>query len=229
MNSKKIIEDCGAILDAKKTGEHYKYASGKHGEIYIEKRQLLKSPIIASQLANEITRKLWEYAPSETTEITHTFAGFFKSNITVFLGAVVSGAKFANYIALSYIDILVSLELINLHLINKQILCIEAEMDTLRYKTLVLKRNYNKDVKGKKIFIVEDVINSGATIMRLIELVVASGGEVVGIGCIWNRGDFNLKDIPLISLVNEKLESWDENDCPFCQKGIPLSKTYGHG
>ena len=41
--------------------------------------------------------------------------------------------------------------------------------------------------------------------MRLIELVVASGGEVVGIGCIWNRGDFNLKDIPLISFGKRKI------------------------
>lgn len=31
MDYRKIIEDCGAILDVKETGEHYRYTSGWHG------------------------------------------------------------------------------------------------------------------------------------------------------------------------------------------------------
>ena len=69
MDYRKFIEDCDAILDAGKTGEHYKYASGRHGRIYVEKSCLLKNPIIASKLASEITRKLCEYGPDETIEV----------------------------------------------------------------------------------------------------------------------------------------------------------------
>lgn len=236
MDCRKFIKDCGAILNSTETEEHYKYASGKHGGIYIEKSVLLKNPIIASQLANKIVNDLCECSLNKTIGAID-----FITDIDVFLGAIVGGAKFANYIALSYLDALVWITAAEFPVRHK-VLCIEAEkeirehfvcdesgIDTLRNKTLILKRNYAKDIKGKKVFIVEDIINSGATVTKLIELVVAAGGEVIGIGCIWNRDDFKSSRIPLISLVNEKLPSWEEKDCPFCKKGIPLSKTYGHG
>lgn len=228
MNCRKIIEDYGAILDTEKTGEHYKYVSGRHGGIYIEKSRLLKNPFIASQLANEIVREMPEYLINKT-------------GIDVFLGAVVGGAKFANYVVLSYLDVLTCITAAEFS-VRRRVLCIEAEkktdehficdeagMEILRYERLVLKRNYGEDIKGKKIFIVEDIINSGKTILQLIDLVVNAGGEVIGIGCIWNRGDFRSSRIPLISLVNERIESWKENDCPYCKKGLFLSRIYGHG
>lgn len=241
MDCRKFIEDCGAILNSAETEEHYKYASGKHGRIYIEKGRLLKNPLIASYFANEIVKKLCEYSPDETINVIDTTVLSFITDIDVFLGAVVGGAKFANYVALSYLDALVRLPMAEF-LVRHKVLCIEAEKQTFKsygsvhyewegFETekLVLKRNYDKDIKDKKVFIVEDIINSGATVTKLIELVVTAGGEVIGIGCIWNRDDFKSSRIPLISLVNEKIKSWKENECPFCKKGIPLSKTYGHG
>lgn len=229
MNYRKVIEDCGGILDAEKTGEHYVYTSGRHGGLYIEKRRFLKDPVAAGQLADGFADELWE-----------SFCGCTPF-MDVFLGAQVCGAKFENYIAMSYLNSRVSKN--NSYEAQQKIICIEAEKKIVKRKeALFLRDEYKKDISGKKVLLVEDIINTGKTIFELIDLVHGSGGEVIGIGSIWNRGDidgntalkyvrsrYNTPFFIFFSLVTEKLESYSKKDCPYCRKGIPISKEHGHG
>ena len=240
MDYRKFIEDCDAILDAGKTGEHYKYTSGEHGGIYIEKSRLLKNPIIASKLASELTQKICEYGPNGIIKVTDTSTIVPVKDIDIFLGAMTGGVKFANYVALSYIYILINSAFYDPY---KEIMCIEAKKQKpyvhcnageyggereVVESHFILTKDHKADIKDKKVFIIEDIINTGYTISGLADLVVINGGEIAGVGAIWNRGGIKITK-PFYCLVNEKLESWNEKDCPFCKKGIPLSKTYGYG
>lgn len=87
----------------------------------------------------------------------------------------------------------------------------------------VIKRGYGKHVKGKRCLIVEDVINSGATVVKTRDAVVQACGEVTGIGCLCNRSGGKVTaqtlGVPeLFSLLDVSMEMFKEDECPICQK-----------
>ncbi len=43
---------------------------------------------------------------------------------------------------------------------------------------------FAKAIKGRKVLVLEDIINTMFSIKQVIELVREHGGEVVGVGCI---------------------------------------------
>lgn len=90
-------------------------------------------------------------------------------------------------------------------------------------------------VKGKRVLILEDMINQMASIKAMIKTVRAAGGEVVGVGSIAaNRGaDAEALDIPkFVKLCSVEYDVWTKEDCPkngLCSKGIPIVEDIGHG
>jgi orotate phosphoribosyltransferase len=72
--------------------------------------------------------------------------------------------------------------------------------------------------KGEKLLIMEDVITTGKSSLEVKRLVEEMGGEVVGFGCIVNRGlaDF---DLPIFEAVKFEFETYDSENCPLCTNG----------
>lgn len=89
------------------------------------------------------------------------------------------------------------------------------------------------DIHGRRVLIVEDVLTTGGSCRKTVELVRASGGEVVGVGAFVNRGDVTaaeLADVPkLVSLVKLDFRAWYEDACPLCALGVPVRKDLGKG
>lgn len=93
---------------------------------------------------------------------------------------------------------------------------------------IIFRRGFDKFIKGKTVFIIEDIVTTGNSFRDLSSLIVHVGGEVTGIACIWNRG----KIIPnrggnlyFNALIHKQIDSWDQDEhsnCPDCAKGIPL-------
>jgi len=79
---------------------------------------------------------------------------------------------------------------------------------------------------GSKVLIVEDLITTGETLRLLIGLVRASGGSVVGIGCLWQRN--SKVDLPaeVFSLVTRDFSTYDPQTCPLCRQGRPLNVEF---
>ncbi|MFA6295066.1 MAG: phosphoribosyltransferase family protein [Candidatus Paceibacterota bacterium] len=99
--------------------------------------------------------------------------------------------------------------------------------------TFVIKRGYDKYIKGKRVLVVEDILTTGGSAKNVIEAVRAIGGEVVGLGVLCNRGGIVPADVgnvpKLFALTNIKLESWDEVGCPLCSQGVPINTDVGKG
>ncbi len=78
---------------------------------------------------------------------------------------------------------------------------------------------------GDKAIIVEDIITTGGSVKEVLELLKEYEIEVQAVTCIVDRSgakaDFG---VPLISLMSINFETWEEQDCPLCQKGIDLIK-----
>jgi orotate phosphoribosyltransferase len=72
--------------------------------------------------------------------------------------------------------------------------------------------------KGERLLIMEDVITTGRSSLEVKKLVEELGGEVVGFGCIVNRGlaDF---DLPIFEAVQLEFETYAPESCPLCNMG----------
>jgi len=61
----------------------------------------------------------------------------------------------------------------------------------------------------------------------------ATGGTVVGLGVLCNRGGITPPDVAdeprLEALVNVTLDAWDEASCPLCAQNVPINTDLGKG
>ncbi len=87
---------------------------------------------------------------------------------------------------------------------------------------MTLRRGFKVE-KGQKILIGEDVITTGKSSLETIEAIEELGGEVVGVACLVDRSDGKFQ-YPIFSGTKLKIDTYDENECPLCKKGIPYEK-----
>lgn len=74
----------------------------------------------------------------------------------------------------------------------------------------------------ERTLVVEDVITTGGSAREVVDLVKASGAEVVGIGALLDRGDPARPPelgAPLRPLIHLEVQSWDPEECPLCAAG----------
>ena len=119
-------------------------------------------------------------------------------------------------------------------LTGQEVLAVTAEKSV--GEGFTLNRGYDKLVTKKRVLIVEDVVNTGGTVRRLVKVVRNFGGIVVGVGAICNRGSSNLITIGNVpkfeSLAQLNFRTWSEQMCKHkgpCSRGIPINKSLGHG
>ena len=79
-------------------------------------------------------------------------------------------------------------------------------------------------VKGSRILLVEDICTTGGSIVESIDVLNASGAEVLQVGLVVDRTAGKLKlDVPYRSLLSVEAISWDSEECPLCREGIPIT------
>lgn len=140
---------------------------------------------------------------------------FVTSGVQVVIGPVIGGVILSQWTAHHLTDIT-----------EKEVLSMFAEGADIR-------RGYDKLVTGKKVLVVDDVITTGGSAKKVVEAVRASGGNVIGLGVIFNRGGITSQDVAdvpeLFALVKVKLADYSEDDCPFCAQNIPINTDVGKG
>lgn len=205
-----VFENAGCIV----RDGHFVYASGRHGDTYINKDIVLSDPKRADRFGESIAIKIQE-SPSDRP-------------IEAVVGAAKSGIKMSHLVAN------------HLWTPAHPVISIYAEEgDPTRGEDpsqLYLHRGFDLAVRGRLVAIAEDIVNRASTAMRLIQLITAAGGEVAVIGAIWNRGSIKSlflpnarrKFIPIVSLHDEELVAWTRAECPKCANKVPFS-SLGHG
>lgn len=93
-------------------------------------------------------------------------------------------------------------------------------------------RGYDKFVKGKKVLVVEDVLTTGGSVKKVIDKVRETGGKVIGLAVIANRGNVQAKDVgvkKIDALINIRMEMMEQIDCTLCRDGVPVNTNVGKG
>jgi len=78
--------------------------------------------------------------------------------------------------------------------------------------------------KNARVLIVEDVVTTGKSSLETIECVEAHGGKVIAEAAIINRNLDNPLPIPLVSLANLEIKTYEANNLPAHLKKIPAVK-----
>lgn len=82
-------------------------------------------------------------------------------------------------------------------------------------------------LSGKRVAIVNDVINAGSAMRGTFDDLQACGAEVVAIAALLVLGEAAAafaagKGVPLLSLAALPNSLWTPSDCPLCASGAPL-------
>ena len=86
-----------------------------------------------------------------------------------------------------------------------------------------------REVSGKRVAIVNDVINAGSAVRGTALDLEARGAKLAAIGALLVLGDWTErfvaeKKIALESLAFRSNEIWSPSECPLCARGVPLER-----
>lgn len=211
-----ILSKVGAVI----TDSHVVYTSGKHGSAYVNKDAIYPHTAETSYLCAMIAKQ------------------FVNDNVEVVIAPAIGGVILSQWTAH---------HLTERDWVRRQVFGVYAEKETVAVPdpegkgsrcytetgNFSIKRGYDKLIAGKNILVVEDILTTGGSARKVIEAVRAIGGNVVGLGVLCNRGGITPQDVAnvpkLISLVDVKLEAWDEEDCPLCKQSVPINTDVGKG
>lgn len=73
--------------------------------------------------------------------------------------------------------------------------------------------------------IVEDIITTGGSVNEVMQCLIGKGIEVAAVTALVDRSggkvDFG---VPLHSLLQLNIPTWESSECPLCLEGVPLTK-----
>lgn len=240
MNEQELLEEIRKI-GAMITDGHFVYSSGRHGSVYLEKQKIYQFPWIMSLLCRRIAEY---YADFEVDSVIAPAGGgtTISQSVAYHLWEI-SGRKvvslFANrveenlFVAKEHTKI----EIVELPSIPSDPHPIFAELypgDRINRTTnwFDKRRGDEKYIRGKRLLVVDDNLTTGASLKKVMRVARINGGKIVGLGVLWNRGgitSFDVGNLPLFAPINLVLDDWDENECPLCKAGFPISTEAGHG
>lgn len=173
---------------------HFLLSSGLHSSNYLQCALVLQFPEYAERLGRALTERLRS----------------IETEVDFIIGPALGGIVIAYETARAFGQTA-----------NRKIKALFAEREEGK---LTLRRGFQIS-PGEKGMVVEDVITTGGSTKETVEAVQTRGGVVTAVGTIINRGEGVLDlSVPLVSLLNLKIENYPAADCPLCRKEIPFTK-----
>lgn len=178
---------------------HFALKSGRHGDRYLEKFQVLQFPTVVSELCASIA------AP---------FRGDGgRSSIDVVAGPTTGGVILAFEVARQLGG-----------RSGRAIRGIFAEPSPGTAGGRELRRGFAVR-SSERVVLVDDILTTGASLHETVTAVRSAGGEPRAAVVIADRSTEPLDlGFPLTSLGRIEIESWAADSCPLCREGRPLTK-----
>jgi orotate phosphoribosyltransferase len=197
----RMFADVGAIV-----GEsHFVYSSGRHSSVYVNKDALYLFPHTISSLCQLMAQP------------------YNADDIDVVVGPVLGGIVLSQWVAH--------------HLTERrafgETLAVYAEKGADRAeKQFFFGRGYDRFIPDRNVLVVEDVLTTGGSARQVIDLVRGHGSNVVSLSVLCNRGNVQPADVgnvPIRSLITLSLDTYAEEECPYCKRGVPINTELGKG
>lgn len=197
-----LLIESGAVRQG-----HFAYASGRHGELYINKTVALVPSSHAQWFGRSIV-----YAMIERGVHVEAVVG-------PELGAITLMTRVADEF--------------NRQGLGREVYgVIATKVPGTKPQQFSIDRDQARFVEGKKVLVVEDVLTSGGSARETVEAVRRAGGETVAAAALWNRGGVTASRLgvpQLFSLVEKRLPDYALDECPQCRAGIPRDTILDKG
>jgi orotate phosphoribosyltransferase len=104
-------------------------------------------------------------------------------------------------------------------LLNSRAIFAERETDVM-----TLRRGF--EIKpGESVLAVEDVVTTGGSVKEVIKLAQEAGGQVRGAAFLVDRSSGRAQfDVPFFAALKMEVITYQPDDCPLCQQGLPVTK-----
>lgn len=204
--AEQILGESGAVI----RGDHFVYVTGEHGDGWIDKDSIFVHTERVSELCGLLTKVLgqrsFDYVCGPAT------GGLIVSQWTAsHLGLPAVFAEHAKEEGY--------------HPGSQQ------AAGPLR-APFTIRRGYDRAISGKRVLVVDDVVNTGLSVRETASAVAAVGGEVVTVATLCTRGNATAADVgcqDFVSLTEVLVPSWPGAGCPLCADGVPVNTRYAHG
>jgi len=208
---RKILDDAQTF----KVNGHFRLAGDQHTAMYVEKEKLFRCHQQVSLLGKQMAHRFLSYGQSARVVVTPHGGSF------------VLAQSMACWLQDSR---------------GPQIFCAYASEpagDTLGTpRHLTFRPAFEEVVRDQRVFVFDDVWTrkEGGTTSKVINAVRRFDGDVVGAGCLVDRGGVTAEDLGLrhgelcIPLLSIAMDTFDPAvSCPMCDSGMPINKSLGHG
>jgi orotate phosphoribosyltransferase len=183
------------------TDGHFDYGNGYHGRVYLNAHQLFRHPSTIWRFAQDLI----DVMPADLVQRTEVVAG-----------PVTGGALLAHTIA-GLLDSRRSLT---------HPPCSFAPFNYDPAGGFALRPFYERELRGKRVLLADDVRNTGETFAKCAALVQDAGGTIVATVEIYDRLE-SIADlgVPNVALADYKApENFKASDCPLCRSGVPITR-----
>lgn len=186
------------------TDSHIVYTSGKHGSKYINKDAVYPHTQDISKLCLDLASLAMSQGRVIDTVIGPALGGIILSQWTAHHLTTIGG---------------------------RPVFAVYAEKSP-DGNSFVINRGYHQFVERRSVLVVEDILNTGGSAQKVVDVVRAKGGEVIAVSALCNRGGVAKEalGVPhLFNLVEVEMEAWDAAECPLCKESVPVNTEVGKG
>ena len=83
---------------------------------------------------------------------------------------------------------------------------------------------------GAVVSVVEDVVTTGGSVRKVIDMVEGMNARVVSVGALIDRSDGKVRfPVPFHSIASLSLAVHSPERCPLCRSGLPISRPGSRG
>ena len=90
---------------------------------------------------------------------------------------------------------------------------------TRRDDRLTIADNVAALVADRRILLIDNLVISGETLTAFARNIERHGGEIVGLGTLWNSAEPTIAGRPVFGLLNTRFDASLPQDCPRCLAG----------
>jgi orotate phosphoribosyltransferase len=179
---------------------HFDFGNGYHGPAYLNPHQLFRYP-----------STIWRFAQ----DLLGVLPGAILEAAEVVAGPVTGGALLAHTMA----------GLLDSRRPMSSPPTLFAPFAVEPGGTHTLSRFYRQQIAGHRVLLVDDVRNTGQTLLRCAGLIRESGGTVIATAEICDRMEALVDvGVPNVPLAEYKApENYPATTCPLCAAGLPIN------
>ncbi len=193
-----IFVEAGGIIQ----NGHFVYASGKHGDVYVNKDAIYPYPHLVSELCHIIAKFHYDQ----------------RTSIDVVVGPATGGVLLSNWTAHHLSK-----------LTRRSIVGVYADKVGDAFE---IGRGYPVFVTGKNVLVVEDIFTTGGSAKKTVDAVHRIDGHVAAVHGLCNRGDVTAEQVGALhldTLFSLPAKAYAEDECPMCAADLPINTEVGHG